>query len=357
MSNIININNFRIKISSHNEIFDNIKSYDNINFNNDKIINLNNFQINIKEKKINYTTFYTNPYKINIKIADKILYNKISNPIINYLCDKLFIKNELLSEYDIEYLNKIILKKYKTKSYIEIGETFLIMYYLIINKYTNNKDSLFKLLKKYFIEFKLNNFSIHEIINGFIKYDTYLIDHIKFYISFYILAEEFHYKYIIKYFNHTNNEINKSIIIFNSNYIKLNPQEIITNVFGEYYPNKSNLLELITIPFGHNILLIYNMGKIFYYDSDEQILSDIYKLKKIFMINCIGFLNISNRNPIQTIFDDGNCVFYCLRFIEYIINKNIKLDMETLKLHVLLFENEIYKKNDMFTWIKKFIKQ
>jgi hypothetical protein len=97
------------------------------------------------------------------------------------------------------------------------------------------------------------------------------------------------------------------------------------------------------------------LRKIFYYDSDEQVLSDIYKLKKIFKINSINFINISNRNPIQKIFDDGNCVFYCLRFIEYIINKNINYNMESLKFNVLLFENEIYKKNDMFKWTNNFI--
>lgn len=357
MSKLIKINNFRIKISSHEDIYDNIKSYKNkVNFNNDKIINLNNFKININNKKINYTLYYTNPYKIRNKISEKILYNKISNSIVKNLCYKIFIDNEILSEYDLNNLNKIVSKKYKTKNYIDMGETFIIMYFIIKNKYSDNKEILIELLKYHFIKFILNTFSIVEIINGIIYPDIFSIDHIKFYTSFYILAEEFHYKYIIKYLYISLNDNNiKDVIIFNSNYIKLNPQEIITNTNGEYYPNKLNLLEFITVPFGHNIILIYNLGKIYYYDSDEQILSDIYKLKKIFSYNCIGFINISNRNPIQNIFDDGNCVFYCLRFIEYLIDKNINFNMESLKLNVLLFENEICNKNDMLHWILNFI--
>ena len=147
----------------------------------------------------------------------------------------------------------------------------------------------------------------------------------------------------------------KSKFILNSNYVKINPQEILNNYEGEYYTNISNLSEQIQIPIGHNILFIFNFNKVYYYDSDEQDLYDIFKLTQLF--NQIGFkfANISNRQPIQTICDDGNCLFYCLRFVQYIFESNTAINLDSLKTNVLVYEKKILNSNDMYVWIKKFV--
>jgi hypothetical protein len=170
----------------------------------------------------------------------------------------------------------------------------------------------------------------------------------KFYISFYILAEEFHFKYINKYLkmNHKYN------IIFSSNYVKINPQNFLNDLNGLFKYDVVAITEEITCPFGHNVLLIKsNKNKIYYYDPDKQILSDLYKFKIIFKSAGLDFFNISNRTPIQTITDDSNCVFYCLGLIKYIIQNNIQLELNKLQLATILYESFILTFNvNIFDW-------
>jgi hypothetical protein len=154
-------------------------------------------------------------------------------------------------------------------------------------------------------------------------------------------------------FNKFNYQTDKFIL--NSNYVKLNPQEIINDCYGEYLSNIPNLKEQMQIPLGHNILLIFNFNKVYYYDPDEQDLYDIFKLTKLFNQIGIKFTNISNRQPIQTITDDCNCLFYCLRFVQYILEFNTTINFDNLKTIVLVYEKKILNSNDMFEWIKKFV--
>ena len=394
MNKLIKINNFREKYSSHSNIFnpEGSEYYFCKYVNNNKIININNFDLKIKNKKIKYSTYYTNPFVLDNKIISKINFysNKNTDLKVNKykhshtdLLDKFFIEKNKLTRSDKIYIETIICKKKFNSNYICLEETFLIMLYLIkYDKNIKDKNNYFDLLNFYWLKFKLGNFDVSEIINSFIyansSYKTntnndLITDKIKFYISFYILFEEFHLKYITiwlnlnkmvynqeniqEYTDYQKNYLNdnKNKFILNSNYVKINPQEILNNYGGEYYTNISNLLELVQIPLGHNILFIFNFNKVYYYDSDEQDLCDIYKLNQLF--NQIGFkfTNISNRKPIQTIIDDGNCLFFCLRLVQYIFESDIKINLDTLKTNVLVYEKKILNSNDMYNWIKNFV--
>ena len=146
-----------------------------------------------------------------------------------------------------------------------------------------------------------------------------------------------------------------SNIIFNSNYIKLNPQKLLNDLNGEFKYDINLMDEDISCPFGHNVLLIKsNKNKIYYYDPDEQIMSDLYKFVVLFKSTGINFFNISNRTPIQTITDDSNCVFYCIGFIKYLIQNNIKLELNRLKLATLLYESFMLASDtNISLWILK----
>ena len=364
MNKLIKINNFREKYSSHSNIF----NPDSIDYqfckyiNNNKIININNFELKIKNKKIKYSTFYTNPFTLNKKIINMINFGskrtetvKILISNVNLL-DQILIDKIKISKTDKIYLQLIIKKKSIVNKFISVEETFLIMIYLI--KFDINildKDYYINLLNYHWLKFKLGTFDPNEIINELNNINSkQSICKIKFYISFYVLLEEFHQKYILIWLNFNKSYEQKSKFILNSNYVKINPQEILNNYEGEYYTNISNLSEQIQIPIGHNILFIFNFNKV-YYDSDEQDLYDIFKLTQLF--NQIGFkfANISNRQPIQTICDDGNCLFYCLRFVQYIFESNTAINLDSLKTNVLVYEKKILNSNDMYVWIKKFV--
>lgn len=360
MSNLKKINDYRINYSSHIKIYLDEKITKKINFNNKKLFNLNNFTIDLYGKKINYSLLYTNPFQVDKKIINKILIDSDSefktNPykkIINKLCYEIFVNKSTLSKYDKDFLEELIRKKYKNNEFIELKETFLILWYIINNsKYVNEKILLNQLTEYYYFKYINGEFNFNDIIYNILNLSEN-IDYVKFYIGFYVLAEEFHYKYLYYWFN--KNKLKIKNYFMNSNYVKINPQEILTNSNGQYYPNVKNLIELIQIPLGHNILLIFNNLKVYYYDSDEVVESDIYKLKRFFFKTNINFINISNRDPIQTIFDDGNCLFYCIRLIQYIIENNIKIDINSLKLAVLKYEKLIYIQNDMFIWIQNYL--
>ena len=77
LNNLNNINNIRISLSSFSKInkLESIIDYDcqsqkcfdcsnKLKFNNKKIININNFELEINNKKINYLTYYTNPFQV-----------------------------------------------------------------------------------------------------------------------------------------------------------------------------------------------------------------------------------------------------------------------------------------------------
>lgn len=349
------INNFRIDFSTHD--------YELL-LNNDfkykyfikKIFNLNNFIFFIDDYKIDYTLFYLSPFQINKNIYDKIKFDNSFNKIIDSLCKKIFIDNSTLINKDYMNLKNIIKKKYKFNNYITMKETFLILWYIIIkDKYIlkSKIDYFLNLIKYYYSNFISNNLDFCKIIFEIENSDN--LEKIKLLMGLYILSDEFHYKYI-KYWISTNlRELDGFII--NANYLKINPQEILNNIQGQFYPDKINLLENINCPYGHNILFFINKNKIYYYDSDEQILSDYIKLKYFFKNIGIIFLNISTRNPIQLIFDDGNCVFYCLRFIEYLSKFKVKFDLRTLQKFAFKYENMIINDNDMFNWIYNFVKK
>ena len=393
MNKLIKINNFREKYSSHSNIFnlEGSEYYFCKYINNNKIININNFDLKIKNKKIKYSTYYTNPFVLDNKIISKINFSSNTNTNLKNnkykhshtdLLDKFFIEKNKLTRKDKIYIETIICKKKFNSNYICLEETFLIMLYLIkYDKNIKDKNNYFDLLNYYWLKFKLGNFDVSEIINAFIYANFFyktntnndlITDKIKFYISFYILFEEFHLEYLTIWLNlnkmgnnqeniqdykdyKNKNFSNENIFILNSNYVKINPQEILNNYGGEYYTNISNLLEQVQIPLGHNILFIFNFNKVYYYDSDEQDLHDLFKLNQLF--NQIGFkfTNISNRQPIQTIIDDGNCLFYCLRLVQYIFESDIKINLDSLKTTVLVYEKKILNSNDMYNWIKNFV--
>lgn len=356
---LVKINNFRIEFSSPNCKFDtNIKKKISTEFYTDKIFNINNFELNINNKLIKYSTFYTCPYTINNQIITKIKFSLSKSNIIIELCNKIFIKSSSLNSIDNYFINKLIEKKILSNKYIDIYTTFIIMYTII--QYDNNinnisKEYFINLLKVNYINLIFGNFNIENIISN-ILYETNL-EIVKFYMSFYILLEEFHYKYIFYYFdNNLSIRLNQNQThIFNSNYVKINPQEILNNINGEYFPDLDNLIDTIKCPLGHNILLISKEKKMYYYDPDEQIISDIFKIKIFFKNIGINFLNVSNKYPIQTIFDDGNCVFYCLRLVEYLEKVNAEISIRSLQKHIYNYENKICESNDMFKWIYNYI--
>lgn len=375
---------FDSKFSNHNNL--NLSNL-NLNLNNDKIININNFELKINDKKIKYSTYYTNPYMIKSNLVKDIKFKKTKNNSIKKLCDKIFLSkssivakkqnflnksiidneitfqknsfyNNVLEDFDNRELNLIVFKKNKfiSKNRIGIGvgigieQSLLILWYIIYSdKFIelNNKQIYYNLIKYYYTQFVLDIFDFNEIIQGVINCSNILYK--KFYISFYILAEEFHYTYIKKYLFLYNLSSN---IIFNSNYIKINPQTLLNDFNNEIKHDLNSIDEEITNPFGHNILLIKSdKNKIYYYDPDEQILSDLYKFKVLFNCMSINFFNISNRTPIQTITDDANCVFYCVGFIKYLIQNNIVFELNKLILSTLLYESFILSTNtNIFKW-------
>jgi len=372
MSNIKKQNEIRINLSSFSTIcklkkiikFDSklkkIIKFDSklnkhINLNNKKIININNFELKINNKKVNYSTYYTNPYIISQKLVNNIKFKKTKNNLIIKLCNKIFLltSNNILETVNAAELNILLLKKKKfINKYISIEQSLLILWYIIyLDEFIklNDKQIYFDLIKYYYNQYILDIFDFNKIIQGVINSLNVL--HKKFYISFYILAEEFHFKYINKIL-----EINKnSNIIFNSNYIKINPQTLLNDFNNEITYDLNSIDEEISNPYGHNILLIKsNKNKIYYYDPDEQIQSDLYKLKILFNSISINFFNISNRTPIQTITDDSNCVFYCIGFIKYLIQNNIELELNKLKLTTLLYESFLLSINiNIFKWTIK----
>lgn len=322
--------------------------------NNSKVINLNNFELKIKNKLVKYSTYYTNPYFLFLNIIKKIKFAKTKNLIIKDLCKKIFVleKYYTLSEYEEKIITHIIANKniYMDDEYIGLEQSLLILWYIIysdINIKSINKQTWYSLIKYYYLKFISNIFDFSEIIQNMLNTPDIICK--KFFLSLYILCEEFHFKYIGLYLKNT-----LTIgIIFNSNYIKINPQHILNNMEEEFNYDIGSINEDISNPFGHNILFIKsNLSKVYYYDPDELNLSDIYKFKVLFKSVGIDFFNISNRTPIQTITDDSNCVFYCLGFIKYLTQNKTHLELNKLKNSVLIFETLILEKNiNIFNWI------
>jgi hypothetical protein len=361
MYNLTNINNLRMNLSSFSKIYE-LKNYikldskfnfnENLRLNNKKIININNFEFKINNKKIKYSTIYTNPFSIYPKIAKKIKLDKNKNKVLDDLCKKIFLSNyEILDNYDSKELYKLVIKKKNIfmNKFIGIEQSLLILWYIIyLDKYIDyfHKKIYFHLIKTSYISFISEKFNFNDIIIELVNSKNLLNK--KFYLSLYILTEEFHYKYINTYL-----EINEKLdIIFNSSYTKINPQSILNDIDNQLKYSIHQINEDISCPFGHNVLFIKsNKNKIFYYDPDEQTYSDLYKLKILFKESSIDFFNISNRKPIQTITDDYNCVFYCIGFIKYIIQNNVKLELNKLKLSSNLYESYIlYTDIDIFRW-------
>lgn len=365
MTNIKIQNDMRINLSSFSKIFQ-LKKYLKLNqglnnskkyiLNNKKIININNFEFVINKKKVKFTTYYTNPFNLRHHILSGVKFEKTKNPVIKKLCDKIFISHNKtnfnkfdLNDIDLIELNTITIKKNKfTNKYIGFEHGMLILLYIIYtDNFLNNyeKQEYYNLIDYYFTQFILNKLCFEEIIYGMI-YNKNII-HKKFYNLIYILVEEFHFKYIQKYLD----KCGDSKIFFNSNYTKINPVNILNNLCGEFVYNINSINEDISNPFGHNILFIKSNKQIYYYDPDEQNLSDIYKLKILFKSSMLNFLNISNCVPIQTITDDSNCVFYCLGLIKYILDNNVELKLNKLKNKVISFETFLLSNNiNIYKW-------
>jgi len=360
MVNVKKQNDMRINLSSFSKIFK-LKKYLKLNqglnnsnkyiLNNEKIININNFKFVINKKKVKFSTYYTNPFNMIPDILSNVKFEKTKNTTIKKLCDKIFInpnKNNL-NEFDLMELNTILIKKNKfTNKYIGFEHGMLILWYIIYIDYFINvdeKQEYYNLINHYFTQFILNKLCFEEIIYGMLCNKN--IIHKKFYTMIYVLVEEFHFKYINKYL-----DIYKNYkIFFNSNYTKINPIDILNNVGGEFLYNLEFINEDISNPFGHNILFIKSDNHLYYYDPDEQNLSNIYKLKILFKSSMLNFLNISNYIPIQTITDDSNCVFYCLGLIKYILDNNIELKLNKLKNKVISFETFLLSNNiNIYTW-------
>jgi hypothetical protein len=238
---------------------------------------------------------------------------------------------------------------YMDDKYIGLEQSLLIIWHVVsIDENINyvDKQTYCDLIKCYYLKFILNIFDFGEIIQNMLNASNVLYK--KFFLSFYILCEEFHFKYITQYLKNTL----CTKIIFNSNYVKINPQHILNNMGGEFNYNIASIDEDISNPFGHNILFIKsNSSKVYYYDPDEQISNDIYKFKLLFKFSGIDFFNISNRIPIQTIRDDSNCVFYCLGLIKYIAKNKTPLELNKFKNLVLAFETFLLLKQiNIFNW-------
>lgn len=368
------IHSFREGYSSHLDVVDlSNKSVFYQYINNQKIININNFNLKTKYNKINFSTFYTNPFELNSKILSKISFYYTKYKTKTFHIDMIFKNIYKLKPLDWKFIIKIVKnKKFNHKNFISLEETFLIMLYLIkIDDKIKNKYYYLILLKKYWNKFKKGIFSPLDIIDNIVillnhsKYpdnqinyqDPIITKKIKFYTSFYILCEEFHCKYIIEWLkiynyippNYYKNYYTK--FIFNSSYTMLNPQEILNNCFGRYNFNLENILEQLQIPPGHNLLFLFDCDKVYYYDPDKTIYSDLIKLSKFFRILGLKFNNISNRKPIQTITNDNYCLFYCLRMAQMLVNYNIGLSLDKLKNFILQFEKQILIFDDMHQWI------
>jgi hypothetical protein len=382
---IIKINNIRIGLSSHANILNyskiiNSEKSNNVDYikhiNNEKIININNFDLMINGKKKSYSTYYTNPYVLDKNITQDIKIKFIySDKII--LLDKIFLHKKSLTKLDKYKIIQMIEKKFLFKNFIGIEETFVIMWY-IINHDLNviDKNIHNQMLKYHYMLYREDLFEPGDIINKIIPNNSTnlnnstnfnnsinfnnttnsndstnpeYVEKIKFYQSFYVLLESFHFTYITKWISMEWLNTTQTPIL-NSNYLKLNPQEILNNSNGDYYSDIKNLTEQLEIPFGHNCLFIKNCNKIFYYDPDECYSSDLYKLKLLFGWVGINFINISNREPIQTITDDGNCVFYCLRFSKFLLESKIDFNISNLRMAVVIFEKDICKKSNIYDW-------
>lgn len=365
VNNLIKINNQRLKLSAHNpnlDIQNIIKVENKFDFfkyvNNYKIININNFNLVISKKKIKYSTYYTNPFVLDRKILSEIKF-KYNKSIYTDLLEKIFFNQSLINLLDKKKIHNIVCKKNFRDNYIGIEETFIIFWHIIqTDLYILNKEFYLNLLKSCYLKYINNLFDINDILNNIFYMDDFNLnsnnfnDTIKFYISLYVLIEEFHFNYLKKWL-HLNNYFNKQM--FNCNYTKINPQEIMNDCDGNFTYDKISLIEHIEIPFGHNFLLLYYNSKIYYYDSDQTELDELYKLKILFKTIGFNYFNISNRYPIQTITDDGNCLFYCLRFAKLVYESNIDLSLLNLKLMTSTFEKNIFNNSDMFDWICEFI--
>jgi len=317
--------------------------------------------LEINEKKIKYSLIYTNPFILNKTIVKKIKFFKTENEYVEYLCKKIF-SNYLFNEYkitdlDMRVLIDLVIKKNKYSKYVGFEHSLLIYWFTIYtSNFIQNKKIYFDLLKDYYKKFLTGNFDFSKVIDNILEKHIYInqtIEHFKFNLCFYLLVEEFHFKYITEYFK--SNKIRLVDKIIASNYVKINPQEILSNCNQEFFFNLGDLEEQLDIPNGHYILFFLEQSnKVYMYDPDLLNQSDFLKFKILFSSFNYILSNISNRKPIQVITDDTNCLFYCLRLVEFICLKKKKIkkfSLGELKKIVLEYETFILEKNDMFEWI------
>lgn len=348
--------NFRIDYSkNYSKYHDIITNYFKISLIIDKKCCINSFQIPIKNKKINYNLYYTSPYNNNDFdyniLYDNDYFNK-TPVLIKNICKKIFIYNYNIDDYEYFIIEKICSKKMLYKPYITLYYSFLIVWYIIINDiYIKDKKYFLNILSNNYKDFYYGEFKIKNIINKIINNKK--LDEIKINLMLYIFLEEYHYNY---YINHYSKLLNKKkLSIINTNYISINPLEILNNINSECVLNLNDIIDYIECPIGHSIILIIKNHNIYYYDSDEINYIDFNKLKIFFKNISFNLLNVSSKKPIQTIYDDYNCIFYSLRLIEFIDNNNFEINYNNLKKYIHRFENNIYILNDMNNWINNFI--
>lgn len=109
--------------------------------------------------------------------------------------------------------------------------------------------------------------------------------------------------------------------------------------------DQNTMIDILTSPTSHCRMLIWTKNKIMFYDPDEC--EDFDKISKILKSNCgLQMQHILNKKPIQTITDDGYCLFWCLY---------IMLQFENgVSLHEI---NTNLNKINMTHWIKALIKE
>ena len=314
-SEIAKLYNYRIKYSS----FDMVEQPINIPIDNTKYFNINNMKLSFNFGNILLSTFYTNPYTVDNKITKNILWNPINSKL-----HQIILSEKKPNKIDEFIIKKIIQNKNRKFQYLTIDKSLIILWSLVY--FSKLSPEYYKFIKKLTRQFITSNINFIEIINIMIN----SIDPIekKVYWIFYILAEEFHYKYITKKFS----KIKSKYISFN--YITINPNYIL-NILNDF----DELKEYTNIPQGHNTLMILYKHTIYYYDPDISIQSDLLKIKMLLKSLKINFQNISSRNPIQTIFDDSNCVFYCLNLVKYFESNYFNLSKNNLIFHIVKYEN------------------
>jgi len=282
-----------------------------------KNFNINNFNFHIRNKLFTCSTYFVSPYCIDSKLLNFINISFNKKNLMNDMLLKIFSKNIILFDYEIVILEKYITRSLLTsKPFLNTSTVFLLIWYLITqDPYIKNKKSLLSCLKKLYKKIYNNKFNITDLLK--ILFKSTDNDSYKIYLMLYILLEEFHYKYIQLVLGKYHNK--KMFLSFN--YTRINPLNYLNNYNNKCQTIINDIIDDVKFPFAHNTLLVIINNKVFYYDSDIIVSNDYYKLKLILNNSNFSLFNISTRNPIQTINDDCNCLFYCIRIANIICNK------------------------------------